>query len=429
MFETYQQTISFLFAQLPMYQKVGKGAFKKDLINIIRLMDTLDNPQEKLRCIHVGGTNGKGSTTHILSAIFQAAGYKVGVYTSPHYRDFRERIKINQTLVSEEWVVNFVRKYHQDWSQIQPSFFEITVAMAFQYFEEQKVDIAIIEVGLGGRLDSTNIITPELSVITNISFDHMQFLGDSLEAIAREKAGIIKSGVPVVIGETHPKTQSVFRRKADDEKADIFFADQIYDAQLERADFKVSLYTILKDGIRLFEHIPVDVYGNYQKYNVQTALCVTDQLAEHWQITMEHIRNGLAHIRKQTNFIGRWQVIDHDPLILCDSGHNEAGIQSIVHQLEEIPHQKLHMVLGVVNDKDLSMLFQHLPEDAFYYYSCPNVPRGLPASALATAGRANNRRGETWPTISDALQAAKEQAGQADLIFVGGSIFVVAEVI
>lgn len=425
----YLDTLHYLYSQLPMYQRVGAPALKKDLTNIRKLCTALGNPQERLRCIHIGGTNGKGSTAHMLSAVLQAAGLRVGLYTSPHYRDFRERIKINRDLVPEDWITRFVHTHRSLFDDIQPSFFEITVAMAFLYFAEQETDVAIIEVGLGGRLDSTNIIVPELCVITNISFDHMQFLGNTLEAIAGEKAGIIKPGIPVVIGETQPETAPVFLAKAEKEQTEITFADQTYEARLLHADFSNSVYDIYRKGVEFIPNLQVDIYGDYQRFNIQTVICAVQKLATAWSITEEHLRAGLANIRESARFIGRWQVLGYQPLILCDSAHNEAGIKAVTQQLKRIPHQALHMVLGVVNDKDLDTFFTNLPSVAHFYYTRPDVPRGLPASELASAGHSYGRAGTVWPSVKEALEAARQKAQPADLIFVGGSIFVVAEVV
>ena len=427
--KTYQETLDYLYSQLPMFQRIGAAAFKKDLTNIQRLCDALGNPQEQFKSIHIGGTNGKGSTAHMLSAIFQSAGYRVGLYTSPHYRDFRERIKLNGELLPEQWVVDFVEQHEELMKEVKPSYFEITVAMAFRYFAEQKVDIGVIEVGLGGRLDSTNIITPELSVITNISYDHMQFLGDTLELIAGEKAGIIKPGVPVVIGETQPETKPVFLAKAEAEGSPISFADQHIGATVVESDYTGSTYLVTRDREPYLIHLRTELYGDYQRYNLQTVLQAVDHLAEKWTITEEHIRQGLGNLRSLSRFVGRWQLLGKDPVILCDSAHNEAGLRFVVDQLARIPHEKLHMVMGVVNDKDLSKVFPYLPRDARYYFSRPDVPRGLDAQVLADRANAAGIGGSVHTTVTEALASAKKAAGKDDLIFVGGSIFVVAEVV
>jgi dihydrofolate synthase / folylpolyglutamate synthase len=426
---TYQETLDYLYTQLPMFQRIGGAAFKKDLTNIRRLCEALGNPQEQFKSIHIAGTNGKGSTAHMLSAIFQSAGYKTGLYTSPHYRDFRERIKINGELLPEQWVMDFVDRHQYLMEEIKPSYFEITVAMAFQYFAEQEVEMAVIEVGLGGRLDSTNIITPELCVITNISYDHMQFLGDTLELIAGEKAGIIKPGIPVVIGETQAETTPVFLAKAEAEGSPISFADQHIQASAVQADYAGSTYVVFRDGKPHLIHLQTELYGEYQRFNLQTVLHAVDHLAEAWQITEEHIRKGLANLRSLSRFVGRWQLLGEDPLILCDSAHNEAGLRLVVDQLSRIPHEQLHMVLGVVDDKDLNKVFPLLPREAIFYFSRPDVPRGLNGRVLADRALEAGIKGTVHTSVSGALAAAKKAAKKDDLIFVGGSIFVVAEVV
>lgn len=426
---TYPETLQWLYTQLPMYQRVGAVAMKKDLTNIRQLCAAMDQPHQAFPSIHIAGTNGKGSTAHMISAVFQAAGYRVGLYTSPHYRDFRERIKCNGQLVPQEWVVDFVEKYGKAFAAIQPSFFEITVAMAFQYFAEADVDIAVIETGLGGRLDSTNIVYPVLSIITNISYDHMQFLGNTLPAIAGEKAGIIKPGVPVVIGETQPESRPVFLAKAEQEAAPISFADQHVIATLQKEDFRNSLFRVECDGAIWFDALPVEVYGAYQQLNLQTVLHSLQQLREQWTITDEHIHKGLGHLRSLTRFLGRWQQLGTSPLILSDSAHNEAGLQQVAAQLSRIPHRQMHIVFGMVNDKDLKQVLSFLPGDATYYFARPDVPRGLDAKILHREAIAVGLRGGTYSSVPEALSAAKAAATADDLIFVGGSIFVVAEVV
>jgi len=412
-----------------MYQRVGGAAMKKDLTNIRRLCSALGDPHQRFRSIHIAGTNGKGSTAHMLSAIWQSAGYRVGLYTSPHYRDFRERIKLNGQLVPEEWVVAFVENYRDTFIAIRPSFFEITVAMAFQYFAEAEVDIAVIETGLGGRLDSTNILTPELSIITNISYDHMQFLGDTLPEIAGEKAGIIKPGVPVVIGETQPESRPVFLAKAEREASPIVFADQHVQATLAEADFRHSIFRVTRDGQEWFDHLEVEVYGAYQRLNLQTVLCSTQQLQGRWGISAGHIREGLGQVRELTRFLGRWQQLGTNPLVLSDSAHNEAGLQQVVAQLRRIPHRKMHVVFGMVNDKDIEKVLSFLPREATYYFARPDVPRGLDAEMLHRKATVAGLSGDRYASVTEALTAARAKAAGEDLIFIGGSIFVVAEVV
>ncbi|MEQ8705229.1 MAG: folylpolyglutamate synthase/dihydrofolate synthase family protein [Phaeodactylibacter sp.] len=426
---TYAETLAFLFEQLPMFQRVGPMAFKKDLTNIRALCGALGQPQEQLRTIHIAGTNGKGSTAHMLAAVLQAAGLKVGLYTSPHYRDFRERIKVNGELMSEEAVISFVEQYEGLFSEIKPSFFEITVAMAFDYFAREKVDWAVVEVGMGGRLDSTNILQPELCVITNISYDHMQFLGDTLPEIAGEKAGIIKLKVPVVISETQEETREVFVQKAAQESAPIIFADQRYEARLVKRGFELSSYDVFKIGKPFLEGLELNAYGDYQRKNLQAVLQAVEWLQPILPISEAQLRNGLRTLRKRTRFLGRWQVLGQAPLTLCDSAHNEAGIQLAMEELGRLKYEQLHLVYGMVNDKDPGKVLQFLPTSAKYYFARPDIPRGLDAETLQQAAEAIGLQGATYPSIHAALQSARDSAAPNDLIYVGGSIFVVAEVV
>jgi len=426
---TYPETLAFLFEQLPMFQRVGPMAFKKDLTNIRALCEALGQPHERLRAIHIAGTNGKGSTAHMLASVLQAAGLKVGLYTSPHYRDFRERIKINGALMPEEAVVDFVEQHEILFQTIKPSFFEITVAMAFDYFAKEEVDWAVVEVGMGGRLDSTNILMPELCVITNISYDHMQFLGETLPEIAGEKAGIIKPGVPVVISETQKETQDVFLQKAEKEGAPIVFADQHFEARLTEGGLEWSTYEIFKEGEVYLEQLELNAYGDYQRKNLQAVLQAIEWLHPKQPVSEIQLRTGLRELRERTRFIGRWQVLGKAPLILCDSAHNEAGIKLAMEELEKLKYGKLHIVYGMVNDKDPKKVLQLLPRKARYYFAKPDIPRGLDVEKLAdTAGEAG-LRGKPFPSVAKALKAAKEEATPTDLIYVGGSIFVVAEVV
>lgn len=426
---TYSETLQWLYQQLPMYQRMGPAAMKKDLTNIRRLSDALGNPHRSFPSIHIAGTNGKGSTAHMLSAVFQAAGYRTGLYTSPHYRDFRERIKWNGQLVPEQWIVDFVAEHRQLFLTVRPSFFEITVAMAFQYFAAEQVDMAIIETGLGGRLDSTNIVRPELSIITNISYDHMQFLGDTLPEIASEKAGIIKPRVPVVIGETQPESRPVFLAKAKRENSPISFADQHLAATLLRADYRQSVYRIDVDGATWFSELAIDVFGDYQRRNVQTVLHSLRHLSDSWSLDDQAIERGLGQVRSLSRFLGRWQVLGKHPLILCDSAHNEAGMQEVHRQLQQIAYRQLHVVLGMVRDKDPKQTLQGWPREGLYYFCQPDVPRRLPAPELARHAGEMGITGQVYPSVQNALTAAREAAQPEDLIFVGGSIFVVAEVV
>ena len=426
---TYQETLEFLYQQLPMYQRVGPIAFKKDLTNIRILCAALGNPQERLRCIHIAGTNGKGSTAHMLAAVLQTAGYRTGLYTSPHYRDFRERIKLDGALVPEDYVVDFVEQHQALIADVNPSFFEISVAMAFTYYAQQEVDWAVIEVGLGGRLDSTNIILPELCVITNISYDHQQFLGNTLASIAKEKAGIIKPGVPVVISESQRETKPVFLAKAKEEYAPIIFADQAFVVTERSRNLEHTTYVVQKGEETRYETLKVNVHGNYQSKNVQAVLQALEWLPEDVQIADEAIREGLAEVREKTRFLGRWQLLSRQPMTICDSAHNEAGLEAVAKELDGLFYEQLHIVLGMVNDKSPAQLLKFLPEDARYYFAKPDIPRGLEAKKLQKAAAQQGRKGGVYESIPKALEAARAEAGSKDVIYVGGSIFVVAEVV
>ncbi len=427
---TYQQTIAYLFSQLPMFQTIGAKAFKKDLTNIKRLCAELGQPQNSYPSIHIAGTNGKGSTSHILAAVLQAHGLKVGLYTSPHYRDFRERIKINGQYISEAFVIDFVAKYRKSWEMIQPSFFEITVAMAFEYFAQQKIDIAVIETGLGGIYDSTNIITPILSVITNISFDHQEMLGDNLPQIAWSKAGIIKPNIPVVIGEKQAEVLDVFTSSAKDNNAPIYFASDHYKVEKTASTWLTTNYNAYLDNTLKYEQLQTGLSGTYQQLNLQTALQAIDLIpANICKIEEKRLRFALEHIKTLTNFIGRWQIMQESPLIVCDSAHNEAGIQQSMKDLLSLPYQQLHLVIGVVKDKDLNKMIPYLPKSATYYFAKADIPRGLDAEILRQKVAAFERFGESYPSVAAAVAAAKANAKQNDIIYIGGSIFVVAEVI
>lgn len=396
-----------MFHQLPMFQRIGKQAFKKDLSNTLKLADLLDHPENKFKSIHVGGTNGKGSVSHMLASIFQAAGYKTGLYTSPHLKDFRERIRINGRLISQKEVVAFIEENQNFLAFNRLSFFEMTVGMAFYYFAKEKVDIAIIEVGMGGRLDSTNIITPEISVITNIGLDHTAFLGETLGEIAGEKAGIIKENVPVVIGEKQPETIEVFQNKAKSMNAELFFAEDNH-----------------------FHKYRIDLNGEYQKMNLNTVLSTVKVLRQRgWNLPEEAIVNGLNNVKLHTGLQGRWDVLREKPKVICDTAHNSEGLILVMKQLKKEKFQHLHIVMGVVNDKDLSKVLPLFPKDARYYFSKPNVPRGLEASELQKQAAAFHLEGNVYSSIPEAYSAALEEALDEDLIFIGGSNFTVAEII
>jgi len=398
----YQDTIDYLFQKLPIYQRSGKIAYKADIGNIVESCNILENPHLNFKSIHIAGTNGKGSTSHIISSILQEAGYKVGLYTSPHLKDFRERIKINGEMISENSVINFVQENKLRFEKIQMSFFEMTVAMAFQFFSKEEVDIAIIECGLGGRLDSTNIITPEISVITNIGLDHTNLLGNTLEEIAAEKAGIIKKGIPVVIGRKQKEILHVFEEIASKENSKLIHCKQ---------------HTFTSD-----------LKGNYQKENINTAV-TTLQYLEDFIISKEHFVNGINKVIENTTLLGRWQAISHSPLTICDTAHNEDGLKEVMSQVSRINYSKLHFVLGVVKDKNINKILSLLPKDAIYYFCQANILRSMDKIALQKKSSKFNLSGEVFSSVEEALKQAQTEAKDNDLIYVGGSTFVVAEII
>jgi len=400
---TYKEILDWMFVQLPMYQSEGKTAFKKDLTNILVLSKELNFPNHKFKSIHVGGTNGKGSTSHMLASILQEAGYKVGLYTSPHLKSFTERIRINGIEISEHKVTSFIQKNKTFLENQKMSFFEMTVGLAFDYFAAEKVDIAIIEVGLGGRLDSTNI-TPEVSVITNIGLDHTQFLGETLPAIAFEKAGIIKKNVPVIIGEEQLEVKSVFIEKAALESAPIYFASNTT------------------------ENYTCDLLGDYQKQNVKTAVAAIKQL-KGYQVSEDNIKNGLLHVVKNTNLKGRWQILQEQPQVICDTAHNKEGLEIVLKQLNRQQFKKLHIVLGVVADKKLAAVLSLFPPAANYYFCKPDIVRGLSEAVLQENAKEFKLIGEKYSSVKLALKSALLNANQQDIIYVGGSTFVVAEII
>lgn len=424
----YKEAVNYLLTQLPMFSRIGAAAYKADLGNITQLEILLGNPHEHLRCIHIAGTNGKGSVTHILASVLQEAGYKVGVYTSPHYKDYRERIKINGKLISKRFVSDFVEKHKADFSAINASFFEITNALAFYYFYKQKVDFAIIETGMGGRLDSTNIITPLLSVITNISFDHQQFLGDTLPKIAREKAGIIKEKIPVVIGEWQKETASVFKETAKEKRAKIVFASKEIVLQ-EKKDFRKSGNDVSFFGNG--KNYKTDLSGTYQFKNIATVLKAIEVLRENCgvKIADRAIANGLKRVKENTYFIGRWTQIQTKPLVYFDSAHNEAGIRELTVQIAKLKYRKLHFVYGTVSDKDLSKIFPLLPKNATYYCCKPDIPRGKDVQVLTRELFENEFEATAFSSVKKAYKTALKSASKNDLVIVSGSIFVVAEVL
>ena len=401
---TYQQTLDYLFSRLPMYQRDGVVAYKADIGNIVAASKTLKDPHKKFKSIHIAGTNGKGSVSHMLASIFQEAGYKVGLYTSPHLKDFRERIKLSGKMIAKSEVIQFVSKNKTAFEKIDLSFFEFTVALAFHYFAYQKVDIAIIETGLGGRLDSTNIINPELSIITNIGLDHTNLLGDTIQKIAKEKAGIIKSNTPIIIGRNQEEIKPIFQNIANEKKAPLKYATA--------------------------HNFTADLKGHYQQENINTVVTAISEIQKQgWKITDKNIKDGLLNTIKNTGLLGRWQILGQNPLIICDTGHNEDGIKVVFNQLKQTPHKNLHVVFGAVNDKDLDSILNLLPKDAKYYFCKPNILRGLDENILKEIANKKEIKGDSYSSVKTALARAKKQAQLEDLIFIGGSTFMVAEVV
>ncbi len=426
----YNETLNWMFNKLPMYQRIGAAAYKADLNTTIEILNHLDNPQHNFRSIHIAGTNGKGSVSHSLASVFQEAGYKTALYTSPHLRDFRERIRINGEMISEDKVVSFIEKNKQKLEELELSFFEMTVAMAFDYFCKEKVDIAIIEVGMGGRLDSTNVIRPELSLITNISLDHVKFLGENETLIAAEKAGIIKEETPVVIGETQERSKDVFIAKAKEKNSSIYFADQIMECRKnETESIEYQDFDIYKNNSLYLKNLQYPLLGNYQKKNLAAIICALDILKDKFNLKDEDLLNGLAKVVTNTGLMGRWQLINKKPLAIADTGHNVAGINEVVKQLSETKFDKLHFVLSVVNDKDIEGILKLLPDYADYYFCKADIPRGLDAEILAEKARAIGLKGSVYPSVRQAYEAACRNAKDKDLVFVGGSNFTVAEVV
>lgn len=426
----YSQTVDYLYSRLPMFTRVGAVAFKKDLHNTIAFCSALNNPQNQYKTIHIGGTNGKGSTSHMLAAILQKAGYKTGLYTSPHLKDFRERIRINGKMVPKSFVTSFVKAQQSFIEKIEPSFFEVTVAMAFSYFAQEKVDVAVIEVGLGGRLDSTNIIHPDLSIITNISLDHTNMLGNTFAEIAFEKAGIIKQNTPVVIGEHHPETDPVFEQKAKEQNAHLTFAED--ELRIAGANAKSNSLQLNIQGIKdnTNTELNLDLTGNYQRKNIITVLQSVRVLsAIGYKIENKAVYEALKRVKELTGLQGRWQTLAKNPLMICDTGHNKAGIAEVVQNIQQTPHEKLHMVIGMVKDKDITAVLSLLPQNAIYYFCQPELERALPAQELAEKAASFNLSGQVFNSVATALAEAKLKAQPKDLIFIGGSTFVVAEII
>jgi len=448
---TYPQCLKYLYNKLPVYQRIGAAAYKADLSNTIKLLSCFDNPHRHFKSIHVGGTNGKGSISHNLASIFQEAGYKTGLYTSPHLKDFRERIRINGEMIPKKYVIDVTKNNQSLFEEINPSFFEMTVAMAFLYFAQKQVDIAIVEVGMGGRLDSTNVIQPILSVISNISYDHQQFLGNTLEAIAKEKGGIIKENTPIVIGETQSETAPIFTEIANQKQAPIFFADQhihlmnnciFENVPLGReVPFFTSQHSVgvqqmssLKsfdawiDNELIYKKLNSPLQGFYQEKNIKTVLAVCHILGE-TVIPKSAVKKGIKNCVTNTHLMGRWQVLQKKPTCIADTGHNEAGIRFVCQQLEQTPHNQLHFVLSMVDDKDIEKILKLLPKDAVYYFCKANIPRGLDVKILQKSAKQIELHGKRYASVKKAYHAAKQAAKMHDLVFVGGSTFTVAEVV
>jgi dihydrofolate synthase/folylpolyglutamate synthase len=404
----YQETVNWMFNQLPLYQLQGATAYKEDLTNTLLLSKYLGNPEKNLKFIHVAGTNGKGSTSHLLASVLQEAGYKVGLYTSPHLKDFRERIKVNGKEITEEFVCKFIEKHKNFFDINDLSFFEMTVGLAFDYFKKEKIDIAIIEVGMGGRLDSTNIITPLLSVITNIGKDHTQFLGTTFQSIATEKAGIIKQNIPVIIGEYTVDTKPVFLTKSNEMQSEIYFASDL-----------------------VSENFPSDLIGDYQISNKKTALQTLRilNLQKEFEVSEATIKQGFLNVVKNTGLQGRWQQLNSAPKVICDTAHNKHGLEIVINQLKTEQFDTLHFVFGVVNDKDLDEILPLFPKNAIYYFCKPNIPRGLDASILAQKALEFGLHGKVYNSVSEAYQSALRSATKSDFIYIGGSTFVVGEIL
>jgi len=429
--KSYKETLDYLFTQLPMYQRVGQAAYKADLKTTLELDKYFEHPHKHYKTIHAAGTNGKGSVSHCLASILQQAGYKVGLYTSPHLTDFRERIKINGEMISEDAVVEFIELHQNIINELHPSFFEMTVAMAFDYFKKTRVDIAVIEVGMGGRLDSTNIITPEVSVITNIGLDHTAFLGNTLRKVAAEKAGIIKKSIPVIIGQTQKETEFVFKETANERNSPIKFADQQLQSPYstlsidEKQIFQISSNTELK-----YPDLKLDLLGAYQRKNIITTLVTVETLIEQgFEITKNQIYEGLANVVSNTGLLGRWQTIGYNPKVICDTGHNAEGIELIVEQIKNTAYKKLHFILGMVDDKDHSKVLALLPKDAIYYFTRAAIPRSMETEKLQKLAETHHLMGACYISPFEALLEAKKTANPNDLIFIGGSTFIVADIL
>lgn len=426
---TYEEVLQYLYHSLPMYQRIGQAAIKKDLTNTLLLSEQLGNPHKHFKSVHVAGTNGKGSSAHSIAAILQSAGYKTGLYTSPHLKDFTERIRVNGEPMPQQAVIQFVAQTKEMLERVQPSFFETTVVMAFDHFAREAVDIAVVEVGLGGRLDSTNIIQPLVSLITNIGYDHTDMLGDTLTKIAFEKGGIIKEGVPVVIGEKQAEILPVFQKLAEERHAPIYIAQDIYDVALLDNTQGINHLRVKQGETPLYEDLTLALHGSYQRRNLPGILQVVQLLKEQgFSIDKEEVMYGLAHVPSLTGLKGRWQQLSTSPLTICDTGHNEEAFRYLVAQLQSMSYNQLHMVFGFSGDKDIQKVLRLLPTDAHYYFCQAQVPRAMPAEQLKQSAETFGLSGNSYATVEEALNQARQQADTHDMIFVGGSTFVVAEI-
>jgi dihydrofolate synthase / folylpolyglutamate synthase len=426
---TYEESIHYLYNKLPLFSRTGAKAYKADLTNTLALCEYLDNPQHKIRTVHIAGTNGKGSTSHMLAAIFQKNGYKTGLYTSPHLKDFRERIKVNGSMIPQNVVAAFVEKTKDISDRIKPSFFELTFSMALDYFANEKVDIAIIETGLGGRLDSTNVITPLLSVITNIGYDHMDILGDTLSKIAYEKAGIIKPDIPVVIGETLPETKVVFQTKASETNSSIFFANDEFEIISSEYDIQHLSIEVLNKNSLEKNIYTLDLNGIYQQKNILAVLKSVELLKDYFSLNPDKIKSALSKVKTLTGLHGRWDVIQQDPVVVMDVAHNEDGIRQLIQQIQQSTFDKLHIIFGMVKDKDPDKVLNQLPKTAKYYFTKAQIPRALPEKDLQQKAAQYELTGDTFPEVNLALQSALHHASEKDLVVICGSVFIVGEVI
>jgi dihydrofolate synthase/folylpolyglutamate synthase len=428
---TYAQTLEFLYSQLPAYHRIGKAAYKNDLNTTLALDDYFGHPHRKYLTIHIAGTNGKGSVSHMIASVLQEAGYKTGLYTSPHLKDFRERIKVNGEMIQENYVVDFVSDHKKIIESLKPSFFEMTAALAFDYFAKSNVDVAVIEVGLGGRLDSTNIIKPVMSVITNIGHDHMDLLGDTFEKIAIEKAGIIKEKTPVVISESHPETKKIFISKAAESGSPISFADKCFICKLSdifgiKGEREYMVTNLVTNHITEGETV---LGGDYQAGNIKAVFSIFSGLQNIFSFTEKNITDGIKNVVINTGLQGRWQILSYDPLTICDTGHNKEGLEFVINQIHKIPKSGLHIVIGFVNDKDLKSVLPLFPSGATYYFTKASVPRALKEEILMQEAAKYGLTGKCYPDVKSALRQARINATQSDMIFIGGSTFIVAEVI